>query len=265
MLATVRTFGLAACALAALPAGASAQARLTADGTEFVLTLPDGRTLRSAALQGATLKMRAAPGEGAVPGGSTVTDVTIVSVEEDPDAVGGRVLLHHFVTRDADGSTADLCLLDPEGKSLGFPVPDGRGSFELTCTSGAIGKCIRWGYRPWDERPGGAPLGALHRACVHMARADYGGDGRTGTRDGTAVHICDRFGVRPCVSDAPLAFEAAWGEHGATCVAHPRIPDLLSLDDIAKRVPRLEGSLGPAACTEASAARDPATLIFNRS
>jgi hypothetical protein len=259
MLATLRTFGLAACAFATLPAEASAQARLTAEGTEFVLTLTDGRTLRSAALQGATLKMRTAPG------GDTVTDVTIVSVEEDPDAIGGRVLLHRFVTRDAGGRTADLCLPDPEGKSLGFPVPDRRGSFELTCTSGAIGKCIRWGYRPWDERPGGTPLGALHRACVHMARADYGADGRTGTRDGTPVYICDRFGVRPCQRGAPLAFEAAWGERGATCVARPRIPDLLSLDDIANRVPRLEGSLGPAVCTEGSAARDPAALLFNRS
>ena len=33
---------------------------------------------------------------------------------------------------------------------------------ELTCTSGAIGKCIRWGYRHWEEQSGGPPLRALH-------------------------------------------------------------------------------------------------------
>jgi ADYC domain len=47
---------------------------------------------------------------------------------------------------------------DAEGRSLGFPVPDGRGGFDLACTSGAVGKCIRWGYRLWEEEPGG-PLG----------------------------------------------------------------------------------------------------------
>ena len=37
-------------------------------------------------------------------------------------------------------------------------------------------KCVRSGYRPWDEQPGGAPLRALHQACIHMMRADYGGE-----------------------------------------------------------------------------------------
>jgi hypothetical protein len=259
MLSMLRALGLVACAASAVPAGATAQSRLAVEGTEFVLTLADGRTLRGADLNGATLTMwAAAPGSGGVP------DVTIANVEVDRDAVGGLVLLHRFATRHADGRTTDLCLPDSEGRRLGFPVPDGRGGFELTCTSGAIGKCIRWGYRPWEERPGGAPLKALHAACVRMVRADYGGDGSTGTRDGTPVHVCDRFGVRPCVS-APLAFEAAWGEHGATCVARPRIADLLSLDDLGRRFPRLAGVLGPVACTQGRAARDPAALLYNRS
>jgi len=159
----------------------------------------------------------------------------------------------------------DLCLPDADGRSLGFPVPDGRGGFTLTCTSGAIAKCIGWGYRPWDEHPGGAPLKALHRACMHMVRADYGGNGSTGTRDGTPVHVCDRFGIRPCTKQPPLAFEAAWGERGATCVARPRVPDLLSLDELRERYPRLKGGLGPASCTQERAARNPAALLFNRS
>jgi hypothetical protein len=259
MLATLRNLGLAACAVGALPAVAAAQSGLAVDGTEFVLTLADGRMLRGAALEGATLKMKTAPGA------TGVTDVIVASVEEDPDAVGGRVLLHRFVTRDADGRVADLCLPDTEGRSLGFPVPDGRGGFDLTCTSGAIAKCIRWGYRPWEEQAGGAPLGALHRACVRMARADYGGDGSANTRDGTPIHICDRFGIRPCRAGAPLAFEAAWGERGATCVARPRIPELLSLDDLGRRFPHLKEALGTTVCTEARTARDPAALLYNRS
>jgi len=258
MLYTLRALGLAVSFAAALPAAAFAQSRLGVDGTEFVLTLDDGRTLRSAALKGATLKttIKAMAGGG---------DVTIQSVEEDTLAVGGRVWLHQFVTLTPDGKAADLCLPDAEGRSLGFPVPDGHGGFNLTCTSGAIGKCIRWGYRPWEVVPGGPPLKALHQACVHMVRADYGGDGGTSTRDGTLIYFCDRFGIRPCTVDAPLRFEAGWGERGATCVARPRVPDLVSLDAIGRRHPRLRGNLGPAACTHENAMRDTAALLFNHS
>jgi hypothetical protein len=212
--------------------------------------------LRSADLIGATLSVTA---------GASQIELTIKSVEQDPYAAGGRVVLHHFVVEDERGKQADLCTPDAAGHSHGFPVPDGRGGFELTCTSGAVGKCIRWGYRAWEEKSGGPPLAALHQACVRMTRADYGGDGRTHTRDGIAVYVCDRFGIRPCESDAPLAFEAAWGEDGAVCVARPRLADLVSLDQLAQRYPRLGPRLGPAACNKTSATRDNAALLFNRS
>jgi hypothetical protein len=250
---TAGTLGLAALLVAA---PAMAQAPLSVDGTEFVLTTRAGRTLRSADLVGATLSIAA---------GSSHVEVTIRNVEEDPYAVGGRVLLHHFVVTDDAGRQADLCTPDAEGRGRGFPVPDGRGGFELTCTSGAVGKCIRWGYRPWEEQPGGPPLAALHQACVHMTRADYGGDGSAGTREGITVYVCDRFGVRPCHQDAPLRFEAAWGQDGAVCVARPRIPDIAALDQLAERYPRLKARLGPAACNEERALRDGAALLLNRS
>lgn len=235
---------------------APAQAGLTVDGTELVLTTPDGRTLRSADLVGATLTMVVAGAQVAV---------TISGVEEDRDAVGGRVLLHHLVVKGAAGKAVELCSPDASGRSLGFPIPDGRGGIELTCTSGAVGKCIRWGYRPWEQRPGGPPLAALHAACVRMARADYGGDGHATTRAGTLIYWCDRFGVHPCLDGAvPVPFEAAWGPDGATCVAHPRIAGSVTLGELALRYPRLRPRLGPT-CTLASAMRDPAALLFNGS
>ncbi len=250
----MRKLGLAAMIVAAAPAIASAQSQLKVEGTEFVLATAGGRVLRSSDLVGATLRFGA--------GGQDI-EVTIRSVRDDREAVGGRVVLHQFVVKDENGGHSDMCTPDADGRSLGFPVPDGRGGFDLTCTSGAIGKCIRWGYRPWEERPGGPPLGALHQACVHMARADYGGDGHAATRDGTMIYFCDRFGIHPC-GDAPMAFEAGWGKDGAVCVARPRIPENVSLDQLAARYPKLEPRLGPA-CTEASARGDPATLLFNRS
>src|SRR5262245_9620706 len=168
-----------------VPAIALAQS-LEVDGTEFVLTTADGRVLRSRDLVGATLKVRS---EG------RDIDVIITSVEEDSHSVGGRVFLHHFLTKDDSGKVSELCNPDTTGQSLGFPVPDGRGGFDLTCTSGVVGKCVRWGYRPWEEKPG-KPMRALHQACTYMARADYGGDGRPTTREGTLIDVYDRFGIQ---------------------------------------------------------------------
>jgi hypothetical protein len=251
---TMRKLGLLAMLAIATPGMACAQSPLTVEGTEFVLTTADGRVFRSFDLVGASLKV-----------GSGNLEVTIESVEEDQFAVGGRVLLHHFIVRDESGIRANLCVADAQGRSLGFPVPDGHGGFDLTCTSGAVGKCIRWGYRLWEEQPGGPPLRALHQACTHMARADYGGDGSANTREGTVIQVCDRYGVRSCNKDVPLVFEAAWGVQGATCVARARIAELVSLEQLADRYPRLKPPLGPATCTEDGAMHDPAALLFNRS
>ena len=98
MLSTLRALSLTLLLAGAQPAVAVAQSRLAVEGTEFVLTLDDGRTLRSMALKGTTLKMTAEAG---------AMDVTLQSVGEDPHAVGGRVFLHRFVTRDAGGKVVD--------------------------------------------------------------------------------------------------------------------------------------------------------------
>ncbi len=251
-----RYIGLAISIATAMPVAVQAQTALTAVGTEFVLTAAAGRTLRSTDLVGATLNI-------AVTG--TQAEIMIRSVEEDRDAVGGRVFSTTSSSKTSAGRDSDMCTPDADGRSLGFPVPDGRGGFELTCTSGAIAKCIRWGYRPWEERPGGPPLVALHQACVHMARADYGGDGSATTRAGTTIYWCDRFGVHPCSKDAPFAFEAAWGQDGAFCVARPRVAENVSLEQLAERYPRLRSHLGQATCSEDSALGNPAALLFNRS
>jgi hypothetical protein len=238
------------------PAATAQTPGLTVNGTELVLTMEDGRVLRSADLVGAVLMIGV---------GNEQAAVTIDSVEEDPHSVGGDVFLHRFLLSDESGKVSDFCLPDAEGKSLGFPVPDGQGGFELTCTSGAIGKCVRWGYRFWEERDAGPPLRALHQACIRMTRADYGGDGSTFTRDGTLIAFCDRFGVNPCEGEGGMPFEAAWGADGAVCVAHPRIAELTSLEALAAKYPRLSTHLGSDACNEAAAMRDPAALLFNRS
>jgi len=252
----LRRLGAAVMLLAGAPAAFAGAPRLGVDGTEFVVAMPDGRKLRSADLVGATLKLEA---------GGRPVEIVIESVEEDRHAVGGRVVLHSLLVKEQGGRSIPICRGDAQGRNLGFPVPDGRGGFDLTCTSGAIGKCIRWGYRPWDERPGGAPLAALHRACVHMARADYGGDGQAHTRNGTLIDMQDGYGIQRFETQVPMAFEAAWGFDGAVCIARPRIADLVTLTQLAEHYPKLHDGLGPQACSEEQALRQPATLLFNRS
>ena len=51
------------------------------------------------------------------------------------------------------------------------------GRILITCTGGAKGKCIRFGYQPWRTLPDGTSLDPYYQACVRLVRADYGGDG----------------------------------------------------------------------------------------
>jgi hypothetical protein len=131
----------------------------------------------------------------------------------------------------------------------------------VTCASGAVGKCVRFGYKPWREF-NEQSLWNYHQACVRMITADYGGDGISHTRDGTLIHFSDRLGVQrpqPDSGGRDLKFEAAWGPDGAVCVRRTRVVELLSTDELAQRYPQLVGRIGPD-CSESVDA-----LIWNRS
>ncbi len=222
----------------------------------MVLQLEDGRILRRDALVGLRLVLTGQTGE---------TEIRIDAVEEDAKAVGGPVPLYRLsLVNPPDPTSADFCQSDPYGRRAGFPLSDGAGGFRLTCTSGAEGKCVLMGYRPWESTDD-IPMKDLHRACVHMLRADYGGDDRPTTRNGTIIDIYDRFGIQNPERVGDMQFEAAWGRDGAVCVAHPRIAENISLEDIAGRYPALAGFLGPAQCNEEAMKTEPKALLFNRS
>jgi hypothetical protein len=245
--------GAWACVAAAMAAACSSPRpprggpSLTVHGTELVLTTGDGRVLRSAQLVGATLAIGA-------------LTVRLDAVDRDPRA-RDEVLRHRFVVLDGDREPTELCEPDPDGDRWAMPLLDDRGQMQLVCSSGAIGKCVRWGYRPWQAQPGEPAMRPLHEACIRMVRADYGGNGATATRDGTRIAFCDRSGVHRCPERARL--EAAWSPSGATCVATPRIAELATLDQLAERYPRLIGHLGREACTMVTAADDRRTLLFS--
>ena len=41
-------------------------------------------------------------------------------------------------------------------------------TFELVCTSGAQGKCARFGYAPWRQAPDGRPMIDWYNACIRL-------------------------------------------------------------------------------------------------
>jgi hypothetical protein len=199
--------------------------------------------------------------------------VRIDAVALDPADRDGDVWLHRFSVRDGGtGEWRALCATPgPDGSLAGFPLAgswtaDGRhlrgaAGFTVTCTAGAIGKCVRFGYKPWRDAAG-EPLWDYHQACVRMVRADYAGDGVGHTRNGTLVDLFDRLGIQQPGVDPPghaLAFEAAWSPEGAVCVRRTRIPELLSNEELAAHYPQLAGKIGPACSGKVDA------LLWNRS
>jgi hypothetical protein len=93
------------------------------------------------------------------------------------------------------------------------------GGLTLACVNGAIGKCVMWGYRPWE--PG---MRAFHQTCIRMVRADYCGDGAGQTLDGTPIDIWDSRGIAERDRAPGMRLEAEWGPHGATRIWTTRFP-----------------------------------------
>lgn len=238
---------------AVAPATGQAAPRIAVEGTEFVVTLDDGRVLRSRELVGTVLDVRL---------GGQPMHLRIASVEPDPRDSSGTVWLHTLESRDADGQWHNLCIAGPDGRRQAFPLAGGAHGVELTCTSGAIAKCVRFGYRRWAAASDGSALAPLHAACVRMVRGDYGGS-RPWTKDGMRIDVYDDHGVQRADNDAADAFEAGWSPGGAVCVHHVRVEENVSLAELEATYPALRGRTG-AICTE-EFARAHGAVVFNRS
>jgi hypothetical protein len=129
----------------------------------------------------------------------------------------------------ASGSVPDPRVLAVGGVwDASGALKDAPGKLTLACETGAITKCIRWGYKPWANRDGQS-LAELHQACTRMARADYCGNGKSHTHEGTLIDMYDRLGVLSATTESSqdwdlsrVSFEAAWAPDGATCLARTR-------------------------------------------
>lgn len=240
------------------------------DGTQFSVSLDSGRVLNSEALSGAEFDV-------ALPGGER-RRVRIASVRRDPVDPDGDVFLHRMQVADPSGAWVELCKPDATGARWAFPLRgqwDGEGrrlsdrGLMLTCASDVIGKCVRFGHKPWKTGPDGVALADYHAACVKAVRADYCGD-RATTRNGQLIDIYDARSIQRRDTTRPseaLPFKAAFSPSGALCVAHTRVPENMTLDALAATCPRLAQYLGQARCLEdeAIAGHYGLSMIFIRS
>lgn len=224
-----------------MPAGTVSQitkncnqvANLHLEGSTLVGTW-NGQPMRGADFVGTTVVQ-------VDPNGAMLSAV-ISDVQVDTSDPTKETLLYSLQSLNPiDGSITEVCAPDAEGKRFAIPVP---GSWDKTgahqrnasaitfgCTSAAIGKCVRLGYRPW-AKVNGVSMEGHHQACTRMIRFDYCGDGVSHTADGTEIDVYDSLKIN--TRDALLLspFDAAWSEDGAYCVERQRWIRLSTVDGL---------------------------------
>jgi hypothetical protein len=93
-------------------------------------------------------------------------------------------------------------------------------SFTLGCRGTALAKCVELGYKPWQTVQG-VLLRDHHQACTRMIRADYCGNGKSWTFDGTQINVYDSVGLQADASTA-MQVDAEWLPTGARCIHEAR-------------------------------------------
>jgi hypothetical protein len=163
-------------------------------------------------------------------------DFLIRDQEADPQDPEGEVYLYTVDYKDTNQQWQNLCQADKNFPAKAVVLQgswDNRGNHipdqklvTVSCASGALGKCLRFGYKPWKTLKGES-LRNYHQSCFRMVRADYCGDGVGHTRDGTPINVYDRLRIQTADRAPDMSFEAAWGVNGALCINHLRWPDEL--------------------------------------
>jgi hypothetical protein len=204
--------------------------------------------------------------------------IRIDRIETDPR--DHEIELYTASVRAAKGGRRWLpyCQPDRDGRRTAIPLAGSwdatgawsaaNGAITFACTSGAIGKCVRFGYKPWKTVEGRS-LADHHLACVRMVRADYCGDGRSHTKDGMWIDVYDTLGIQvrvPEVETGPVWLEAGWSPDGATYLNRPRLSDdprAVADECPGKLGPHVPDAQHPPLTAEQIRERRPDTLVFN--
>jgi hypothetical protein len=132
-----------------------------------------------------------------------------------------------FQTLNEQGQPTFICDADASGSRAAIPIRNitvnrATGDISarpstayLACTSGAIGKAITWGYKPWQR--------SLHdfEVATRMIRADYCFDGNSWTTTGTALQVRDAYGINDFAYQTEPT-EVVWTTTGVACLTQPR-------------------------------------------
>ena len=200
----------------------------------------------------------------------------IRNAEIDPKDSQQEIYLYTVFYQDNNRTWQNLCkgdanfpakavVLQGSWNSTGT-YQEGKNLVTFSCANGALGKCLRFGYKPWKTL-NGESLRDYHQACLRMVRADYCGDGIGHTKDGTPINISDRLGIQKPDAVPQMSFEAAWGVDGAQGINHTRWPEGLAY---VKRVcPQRLAAEGKRvnryATVQQARANYPTALLFNDS
>ena len=254
----------AACAPAVRASNpAEAPPKVSIEGSSLRVDYADGTSLRGQQLVGKEIQI----GQAGAP-----MRLRIDAVTEDERMP--EVWLHQISAQGSDGQWQNICSADADGRQLAVPLagfigPDGGfvadpAKLSIACTSGAQGKCLRFGYRYWMNGSTGESLLPQFQACLRMVRADYCGDGRSWTRNGMAIDMYDDVGVQFPEKNKAMPFEAGWSPEGAVCVHHSRVTENLALQELKQQCPRL-ASVSGKQCTESWARTKGKAVLYNRS
>lgn len=154
---------------------------------------------------------------------SVATEIWITSHVQ----VSPRESRYVFAHYDDDGVEVPICDADSAGNHTAIPMKDitvdaftgamatRKDTLYLACTSGAVGKAIVWGYRPWER------MLPEFEVATRMVRADYCYDGMSWTANGTAVQVRDKYNINTFL-DPNDPTEVVWTKTGGACLTTPR-------------------------------------------
>jgi hypothetical protein len=217
---------------------------LSLSGSQFRGTTATGKSVSGLDFTGGLAQVRVAA-SGAVTADRYTLRFDRIYV--DPELPDSDVYLYDVSYARSESVTWQSLCTD----SNGTPVPavpianywnektgdriDNANVITFACISGALGKCVRLGYRPWAQVSNCTTrdcsqvlLNNHHQACTRLIRADYCGTGKSYTLNGTFIELYDALNPQIQRQTMKWNIEARWTAEKAECIGDARHAELLS-------------------------------------
>jgi hypothetical protein len=206
------------------------------DGT---LRVKAGQTFYSgAALVGARWQLALVDGQGV----EDPREIWIAAVE----VISAKESRYTFQTHDDEGQVSYLCDADASGSHAAALIKDvtidpftadmapRKHTAYLACVSGAVGKAVTWGYRPWERSAGGVRRGGpggprrllLRRHVMDRERHRDAAQGPLEHQHLPVGRAADRGGVDQDRHRLPHPAPRAHLQRGAGHLRRPADPEL---------------------------------------